>query len=86
MKVVKSYLDGEGGLGSIAKQYGIGSETQVKTWVNAYKTLGTDGLKRKKQLLEIYKTPEKIYSLNKNDLLKIKGIGNETINNIRLTI
>ena len=49
MKVVKSYLDEEGGLGSIAKQYGIGSETQVKTWVNAYKTLGTDGLKRKKQ-------------------------------------
>lgn len=49
MKVVKSYLDGEGGLGSIAKQYGIGSETQVKTWVNAYNTLGEDGLRRKKQ-------------------------------------
>lgn len=49
MKVVKSYLDGEGGLGSIANQNGIGSETQVKTWVNAYNTLGKDGLKRKEQ-------------------------------------
>ncbi|MEG1312429.1 MAG: transposase [Romboutsia sp.] len=38
MKVVKSYLDGEGGLGSIAKQYGIGSETQVKTRVKKKKT------------------------------------------------
>lgn len=40
MKVVKSYLDEEDGLGSIAKQYGIDSETQVKTWVNAYNSLG----------------------------------------------
>ena len=38
MKVVKSYLDGEGGLGSIANQYGIGSETQVKTWIKKKKT------------------------------------------------
>lgn len=49
MKVVKSYLNGEGGLRSIANKYGIGSETQVRIWVNAYKTLGKDGLKRKKQ-------------------------------------
>ena len=37
MKVVKSYLDGEVRLGSIAKQYGIGSETQVKTWIKKKK-------------------------------------------------
>ena len=54
-------------------------EKRYWIWFSLIKGLG---LKRKKQLLEIYKTPEKIYSLNKNDLLKIKGIGNETINNI----
>ena len=54
-------------------------EKRYWIWLSLIKGLG---LKRKKQLLEIYKTPEKIYSLNKNDLLKIKGIGNETINNI----
>ena len=54
-------------------------EKRYWIWFSLIKGLG---LKRKKQLLEIYKTPEKIYTLNKNDLLKIKGIGNETINNI----
>lgn len=54
-------------------------EKRYWIWLSLIKGLG---LKRKKQLLEIYKTPEKIYTLNKNDLLKIKGIGNETINNI----
>ncbi len=49
MKVVKSYLDEEGELRSIANQYSISSETQVRVWVNAYQTLGKDGLKRKKQ-------------------------------------
>ena len=54
-------------------------EKRYWIWFSLIKGLG---LKRKKQLLEIYKTPKKIYSLNKKDLLKIKGIGNETINNI----
>ena len=54
-------------------------EKRYWIWFSLIKGLG---LKRKKQLLEIYKTPKKIYNLSKNDLLKIKGIGNETINNI----
>ena len=54
-------------------------EKRYWIWFSLIKGLG---LKRKKQLLEIYKTPKKIYSLSKNNLLKIKGIGNETINNI----
>lgn len=54
-------------------------EKRYWIWFSLIKGLG---LKRKKQLLEIYKTPKKIYSLSKKDLLKIKGIGNETINNI----
>jgi transposase len=47
IKVVKSYLNGEGGFLSIAKRYGIPSKNQVKIWVNAYNTLGENGLKRK---------------------------------------
>lgn len=44
IKVVKFYLDGEDG---------IGSETQCKTWVKVYKTLGKDRLKRKITITEI---------------------------------
>lgn len=47
IKVVKSYLNGEGGFRSIAKTYGIASKNQVQIWVNAYNTLGEEGLKRK---------------------------------------
>jgi transposase len=47
MKVVKSYLNGEGGFVSLAKKYGIPNKNQVKQWVNAYNILGEDGLERK---------------------------------------
>lgn len=47
LKVVKSYLNGDGGAISIAKQYGIPNHAQVQRWVNAYNTLGENGLKRK---------------------------------------
>lgn len=61
MKVVKYYLDGEDRLASIAKQYDIGSETEVKTLVNAYKTLGEGGLKRKKQkLVTLYSLSQRL--------------------------
>lgn len=40
------------------------------------------GIRRKQKLLEIYKSPERIYYLNKNDLLKISGIGKQTVDNI----
>jgi transposase len=47
LKVVKSYLNGDGGSISIAKQYGIPNHAQVQRWVNAYNSLGENGLKRK---------------------------------------
>lgn len=47
LKVVKSYLSGDGGYPSIAKQYGVPNYAQVQRWVSAYKSLGEDGLKRK---------------------------------------
>lgn len=46
-QAVLAYLNGEGGYGYIAEKYGVSSETQVKDWINAYKTLGDEGLERK---------------------------------------
>ena len=48
-------------------------------WFSLIKNLGCI---RKKKLLELYKTPENIYNLTKEELLKIDGIGNETVKNI----
>lgn len=41
-------------------------------WLSLIKGLGAI---KKKKLLEIYKTPENIYKLDKDELLKIEGIG-----------
>ena len=46
-QVVKEYLNGEGGYKFISQKYGVASKVQVQNWVNAYKTLGDDGLKIK---------------------------------------
>lgn len=48
-------------------------------WFSLIKKLGCI---RKKRLLEIYKTPEKIYNLTRKELAKIDGIGEEKIHNI----
>lgn len=54
-------------------------EKKYWIWLSLIKNLGP---KRKLKLLEIYKNPEKIYKLTKEELLKIEGIGEETANNI----
>lgn len=48
-------------------------------WFSLIKGLGCV---RKNKLLQLYGTPEKIYKLNKSELLKIDGIGEETATNI----
>lgn len=48
-------------------------------WFSLIKGLGCV---RKNKLLKIYGTPEKIYKLSKSELLKIDGIGEETVTNI----
>lgn len=48
-------------------------------WFSLIKGLGCV---RKNRLLQLYSTPEKIYKLTKQDLLKINGIGEETVLNI----
>ena len=41
-------------------------------WLSLIKNLGS---KRKLKLLELYKTPEEIYKLTKEELMNINGIG-----------
>ena len=48
-------------------------------WFSLIKGLGCV---RKNRLLQLYGTPEKIYKLTKQELLKINGIGDETVLNI----
>lgn len=40
------------------------------------------GSKMKQELLRIYKTPENIYNLKKSELIRLKGIGENSANNI----
>ena len=51
-------------------------------WFSLIKNLGS---RRKLKLLELYKNPEKIFFLTKEELLKIEGIGEETVKNIILS-
>lgn len=48
-------------------------------WLSLIQNLGS---KRKQKLLEVYKTPEKIYQLKKEQLLEISGIGESLAENI----
>ena len=48
-------------------------------WFSLIKKLGS---KRKLKLLEIYKNPERIYNLTKEELLEFNGIGDEIADNI----
>ena len=57
-------------------------EKRYWIWLSLIKNLGP---KRKLKLLELYQNPEKIYKLAKEELLKIEGIGEETIKNIILS-
>lgn len=54
-------------------------EKRYWIWLSLIKKLGT---RRKFKLLELYKNPEKIYNLKIKELLKIDGIGEETVKNI----
>lgn len=45
MKVVKAYLNNEGGYEFLAKKYGISNESIVRRWINAFNSQGYDGIK-----------------------------------------
>lgn len=48
-KVVLEYLDGKGGTPYLSKKYGLGSNSQLRKWINTYKALGDKGLMRSRK-------------------------------------
>jgi len=49
LKVVEEYLAGKGGLDSLTARYSLTSHTLLKTWLNAYKKYGPQGLLRSRE-------------------------------------
>jgi transposase len=49
LKVVKSYIKGEGGALSIAKKFNIPAVSVVQRWIKSYEAFGEEGLKRKRK-------------------------------------
>ncbi|MFM1581854.1 transposase [Helcococcus bovis] len=45
MKVVKAYLNNEGGCKFLAKKYEINNESIVRRWINAFNSQGYDSIK-----------------------------------------
>ena len=48
-QVVIEYLEGCGGYDYLSAKYELGSSTQLRTWISAYKKFGNDGLKRSRK-------------------------------------
>ena len=48
-KVVLEYLDGKGGTPFLSKKYNLGSNTQLRKWIKAYRELGDEGLMRSRK-------------------------------------
>lgn len=85
-EVVKAYLEGKSSYESLAKSFNIPDKCQVRIWVNAYKTLGYEGLKRsrnnkqysteyKLKVVKLYLTGEMSYQ----DLANNLGISNPSM-------
>lgn len=85
-KVVLEYLDGKGGTPHLSKKYRLGSNSQLRKWINAYNAFGDEGLKRsrkkenysfKKKLsvVELYLSSEISYQ----DLAIQEGITNPSM-------
>ena len=85
-KVVLEYLGGEGSTNFLSKKYGLGSNTQLRKWINAYKTFGDEGLMRSRQnknytfeeklhVIELYLSNEVSYQ----DLAIQEGITNPSM-------
>ena len=82
-KVVLEYLNGCGGTAYLSKKYNLGSNTQLRKWINAYQTFGDEGLLRSRQqkkytfeyklhVVELYLSSEVSYQ----ELAAQEGINN----------
>ena len=85
-KVVLEYLDGKGGTQYLSKKYGLGSNSQLRKWINAYSAFGDKGLmrsrnqikysfKKKISVVELYLSSEISYQ----DLAIREGISNPSM-------
>ncbi|WP_242967397.1 IS3 family transposase [Fastidiosipila sanguinis] len=85
-KVVLEYLDDKGGFTYLSKKYGLGSKTQLRSWINAYKMFGDEGLMRSRKkekysfeiklsIVELYLSSEISYQ----DLAIQEGISNPSM-------
>lgn len=86
MKLVAEYLSSTISTDRLAKKYGFKSNTQIRKWIHAYKTLGVEGLKRsrknssysvdfKLKAITMYETSEKSYQSVANEL----GLNNPSL-------
>lgn len=85
-KVVLEYLDGKGGTPHLSKKYGLGSDSQLRKWINAYNAFGDEGLMRSRKqtkysfekklsVVELYLSSEISYQ----DLAIQEGITNPSM-------
>ena len=85
-KVVLEYLDGQGGMPYLSKKYGLGSDSQLHKWINAYNEFGDEGLMRSRKqtkysfekkisVVELYLSSEISYQ----DLAIQEGINNPSM-------
>lgn len=85
-KVVLEYLDGKGGTPHLSKKYGLGSDSQLRKWINAYNAFGDEGLmssrkqtkysfEKKLSVVELYLSSEISYQ----DLAIQEGITNPSM-------
>ena len=86
LKVVRAYLNGDGGYKYLSKKYDISHHSLVETWVNAYKEFGKEGLLRSRKnknysfqfklsVVELYLTSEVSYQ----ELALSQGINNPSL-------
>jgi transposase len=86
IKVVKDYLDGQGGYSYLTSKYKVKSKTQIRDWVNAYRESGEEGLLRKRQnqkysvqfkldAIELYQTSEMSY----REVADVLGLNNSPL-------
>ena len=59
-KIVLEYLDGKGGTPHLSKKYGLGSDSQLRKWINAYNAFGDEGLMRSRKQTK-YSFEKKIF-------------------------
>ena len=85
-QIVMEYLEGQGGFLFLTAKYNLGTTSQIRRWVSAYKKFGDDGLRRSRQqdkysfekklsVVELYLSSEISYQ----DLAIQEGITNPCI-------